>query len=57
MDLNRAMTTTLSKVTFRAAIWLFPPAFMLRAIGFHFVSHDDLLPDIPVIDVEILLVR
>jgi hypothetical protein len=32
MDLNRAMTTTLSKVTFRAAIWLFPPAFMLHVL-------------------------
>ena len=32
MDMSGAMTTTLSKVTFREAIWLFPPAFILHVL-------------------------
>ena len=32
MEVNPATTTILSKVTFRDAIWLFPPAFALHVL-------------------------
>ena len=32
MEVNSTTTTILSRVTFRDAIWLFPPAFTLHVL-------------------------